>query len=102
MQATIFIKKSFFILVLLFCSQVTHALAHIPPIGCVVNLTNTLNTQQVQTLTKILQQFEDQTGNQVAILIIDSTQLETIEEYSLRVEETWKLGKKILIIAYYF
>jgi uncharacterized protein len=44
-------------------------------------------------------------GSQIAVLIIASTAPETIEQYSLRVAEQWKLGRKkiddgaILVIA---
>jgi uncharacterized protein len=41
-----------------------------------------------------LAQYEDSTSNQIAILIISTLDNEVLEEYSLRVAETWKLGQK--------
>ena len=44
-------------------------------------------------------------GVQIAVLIIPTTQPETIEQYSIRVVDAWKLGRKrvddgaLLIIA---
>jgi len=38
--------------------------------------------------------FEKQTGAQVAVLTIDSLDGEVLEDYSLKVAQTWKLGRK--------
>ena len=38
--------------------------------------------------------MEADTGTQVAVLTIDSLEGEQLEEYSLRVAETWALGRK--------
>jgi uncharacterized protein len=38
--------------------------------------------------------FEQKTGNQVAVLTIESLQGEVLEDFSLKVAETWKLGQK--------
>lgn len=37
---------------------------------------------------------EQRTGNQVAVLTVDSLDGEPIEDYSMRVAQTWKLGQK--------
>jgi len=37
---------------------------------------------------------EQRTGNQVAVLTVDSLDGEPIEDYSVRVAQTWKLGQK--------
>jgi len=92
MQATASIKKALFILLLFCCSHV-YALA-VPSIGRVVDLTHTLTAQQTTQLTEELRQFEAQKGSQIAVLIVDTTTPETIEQYSLRVAQTWKLGRK--------
>jgi uncharacterized protein len=41
-----------------------------------------------------LADFEKQTGAQVAVLTIDSLDGEVLEDYSIRVAQTWKLGRK--------
>ncbi len=48
----------------------------------------------VDQLEKSLKIYEDSTSNQIAILIIPTLDGEPLEEYSLRVAEKWKLGKK--------
>jgi len=37
--------------------------------------------------------FEDETGAQIAVLTIDSLEGDALEDYSMRVVETWKLGR---------
>jgi uncharacterized protein len=78
----------------------------VPPLtGRVVDLTGTLSADQAATLEQKLKAFEDRKGSQLAVLIVPTTQPETIEQYSLRVAEQWKLGRKkvddgaLLIIA---
>jgi uncharacterized protein len=53
-----------------------------------------LSQQTIDQLEKLLAQYEDSTSNQIAILIINTLDNEVLEEYSLRVAETWKLGQK--------
>lgn len=53
-----------------------------------------LKQETIDKLEKQLEAYEDSTSNQIAVLIISSLEGETIEEYSLRVAEKWKLGQK--------
>lgn len=94
MQATMPIKKVLFIMLLLCWSQFAYALVAIPPISRVVDLTHTLTAQQITHLSEVLRQFETQKGAQIAVLIVNSTDPETIDQYGLRVAESWKLGRK--------
>ncbi len=78
----------------------------VPPLtGRVVDLTGTLSSDRAAALDQKLKAFEDRKGSQVAVLIVPTTQPETIEQYSLRVVEQWKLGRKkvddgvLLIVA---
>lgn len=78
----------------------------VPPLtGRVVDLTATLLPDQAATLEQKLKDFEGRKGSQLAVLIVPTTQPETIEQYSLRVVEQWKLGRKkiddgaLLIVA---
>jgi uncharacterized protein len=52
-----------------------------------------LSAATVDNLEKQLKSFEDSTTNQIAVLIVPSLDGEVIEQYSLRVVETWKLGQ---------
>jgi uncharacterized protein len=74
----------------------SEGLAPIPPLtGRVVDLTSTLSAPDVQALTAKLAAWEQKTGgNQLAVLIVPSTQPEPIETYSIRVAEAWKIGRK--------
>ena len=60
----------------------------------VTDLTDTLGTNQISILERKLSEFEQRKGSQIAVLIVPSTQPEAIEQYSLRVVEKWKLGRK--------
>ena len=59
----------------------------------VTDQTATLSAEQVAALEAKLAQFERQKGTQIAVLIVPTTGDETIEQYGLRVAETWKLGR---------
>ncbi|MCP1175139.1 TPM domain-containing protein [Ralstonia chuxiongensis] len=71
----------------------------------VTDLTGTLTRAQLASLEQKLQQFEAEKGSQVAVLMVPTSEPETIEQYSIRVVEQWKLGRKgtddgaLLIIA---
>jgi uncharacterized protein len=73
--------------------------------GRVVDQTGTLTTSQQSALENTLRTFEDRKGSQIAVLIVPSSAPETIEDYSLRVAEQWKLGRKkvddgaVLVVA---
>lgn len=60
----------------------------------VTDLTGTLDGAQNAALTQKLADFEKQQGAQIAVLLLPSTQPETIEQYSIRVVDKWKLGQK--------
>lgn len=51
-----------------------------------------LSQATVERLEQQLIAYEDSTSNQLAILIIPSLDGEVIEQYSLRVAESWRLG----------
>ncbi|MFA6232659.1 MAG: TPM domain-containing protein [Bacteroidota bacterium] len=53
-----------------------------------------LSASAVTELETALAAYEDSTGNQIVLLTIPSLDGESLEEYSLRVVETWKLGQK--------
>ncbi len=78
----------------------------VPPLtGRVVDLTATLAPDQKATLEQKLQAFEARKGTQIAVLMVPTTEPETIEQYSLRVAEQWKIGRKkvddgaVLVVA---
>ena len=62
--------------------------------GRVVDLTGTLTADQKTALEAKLAAFEAEKGAQIAVLLVPTTQPEAIEQYSIRVVEAWKLGRK--------
>ncbi len=60
----------------------------------VIDFTQTLNTEQIASLTQQLSSLEQAKGSQLAILMVPTTGDETIEQYSIRVTDEWKLGRK--------
>ncbi len=71
----------------------------------VTDLTTTLDRTTQSTLEESLRAFEEKHGSQIAVLLVPTTEPETIEQYSMRVAESWKLGRKgvddgaILLVA---
>lgn len=62
--------------------------------GRVVDQTGTLSASDAAALTQRLKDLETRKGSQVAVLIVPTTQPETIEQFSIRVAEAWKIGRK--------
>jgi uncharacterized protein len=60
--------------------------------GRVVDEAGILSPAAEEALTRTLEELESSTGAQVAVLTIPSLGDEALEDYSLRVAETWKLG----------
>lgn len=60
----------------------------------VTDLTGTLSAEQQAALEASMAQLERQKGSQIAVLLVPTTQPEDIAQYSIRVIEAWKLGRK--------
>jgi uncharacterized protein len=83
------------LLALLMMSGAARAEVAVPPLTKrVTDLTATLDAQQTQALESRFAAFEAKKGAQLAVLIVPTTQPETIEQYGIRVVEAWKLGRK--------
>ena len=66
----------------------------VPFLSCRVNDTAAiLSSDAKQRIEEELRKLEEDTGAQVAVLTIPALDGESLEEYSLRVAETWKLGR---------
>ena len=82
------------------------ALETIPTLsGHVVDKIGLLSPNAQTRLEQMLGDYESRTGSQIAVLAVASTAPETIEQYSIRVADAWKLGRKnvddgvILLVA---
>ena len=60
----------------------------------VTDVTGTLTAGQQAELEQKLADFEARKGAQIAVLLVPTTQPEQIEQYSIRVADAWKLGRK--------
>ena len=60
----------------------------------VTDLTGTLSPVEKQALEAKLADWEARTTNQLAVVIVPTTKPESIEEYSIRLAEAWKVGQK--------
>jgi uncharacterized protein len=94
------------LLLILGAGSLTHAEIAVPHLSArVMDLTGTFTANEAQALEQTLRTFESTKGGQIAVLIVPTTEPETIEQYGIRVAEQWKLGRKgvddgaILIVA---
>src|SRR5919109_2753449 len=73
--------------------------------GRVNDYAGLISSNKAQELEGRLAQFEKETGHQIAVLTIPSLEGDALEEFSIRVAESWKIGQKgfdngaILIVA---
>ena len=87
--------KALMITALLLSAPSAGADVAVPPLESrIIDLTGTLPNDLTAELEQRLASFEAKKGSQLAVLIVPTTQPETIEQYSIRVVESWKLGRK--------
>lgn len=71
----------------------------------VTDLTGTLTKEEISILEQKLQTFQDTFGSEVILVIVPTTGDESIEEYTIRLAEKWKVGREdiddgvILLVA---
>ena len=94
------------LLVLFACQLRAQDFAAIPPLTAhVTDSAGMLNASQRAALENVLTEYEQRSGSQIAVLLVSSTAPEAIEQYSIRVADQWKLGRKgvddgvILVVA---
>jgi uncharacterized protein len=78
----------------------------VPPLrGRVNDYAKLLSQERALALEAQLEKFEQETGHQIAVLTIPSLEGDSLEDFSIRVAESWKIGKKgfdngaILLVA---
>ena len=92
-------------LLLLFAALANADVAVPPYAARVIDVTGTLSGGTVARIESKLTDLETRKGSQIAVLIVPSTQPEEIEQYSIRVADAWKPGRKnvddgaILVVA---
>lgn len=89
--------RHFLALLFLFCTACMATAAEpltLPPLTApVVDRTQTLAPEALAALNERLQRLSTDKGSQIAILILPSTQPESIEQFSIRLAEAWKIGR---------
>ena len=67
----------------------------IPPLdNWVVDTTGTFSAPEQQALTQRLQNLEQSKGAQVFVLVVPTTEGESIDQYTRRVYDAWQVGRK--------
>lgn len=80
---------------LLAFATMAHAEVAVPVLKArITDLTGTLSAQQTQQLEAKLAALEQRKGAQVVVLMLPTTQPEDIFDYSTRVFDQWKIGRK--------
>jgi uncharacterized protein len=100
------LRRALLAAALLIAAGLAIAEVAVPPLTSrVTDLTGTLSAQQRSALEERLAAFEARKGSQIAVLVVPTTEPETIEQYGIRVAEQWKIGRKgvddgaILVVA---
>ena len=82
-------------LTLLLIALLARAEVAVPPLTSrVTDLTGTLSGEAVTRIETKLANLEAKKGSQIAVLIVPTTAPEDIEQFAIRVEDAWKLGRK--------
>jgi len=90
-------KKTFCALFVFFTSAcfIFAALPEIPKLtGRVVDKANMISPAGRAKISAAIQRLEKITGGQMAVLTIPSLNGDALEDFSMRVAETWKIGRK--------
>ncbi len=75
-------------------AHLASALQPIPKLEArVTDLTGTLTAGEQAELEQKLRAFEERKGAQIAVLVVGTTNPEDIAQYSIRVVDSWKLGR---------
>jgi uncharacterized protein len=88
--------KVFFIWLIFFLLSGQAFALEVParPEGRVTDLTGTLSRNEKVILERKLADFEKETTNQIAVLLIPTLKGDSLEDYSIRLAEKWKIGQK--------
>src|SRR5689334_15090548 len=81
------------LLLVLFAVASPAAALEVPPLrGRVNDLAGVMSTPEQGGLEQRLKAFEAQTGHQFALLTVPSLEGDSLEDFSIRVVEAWRLG----------
>lgn len=85
-----------FLILFLSLTAVSSAAAlEVPPLrGRINDYAGLIPAERAQALEERLARFERETGHQVAVLTVPGLEGEDLEGFSIKVAESWKIGKK--------
>jgi uncharacterized protein len=87
--------KRLFLMMMLFFSIYSVFSLNLPELtGRVVDLTGTFSDSEKTGLETLLSKYENLSGNQLVVAMIDSLEGDSIEDYSISLAEKWKIGFK--------
>lgn len=86
-------------LIVLSCLSVLSACAghqaYVPPLeGRVTDLAGVFSSSDRDNLTRLLSEYQDETHHQIVVLTVPTLNGETIESFSLRTMNAWRIGLK--------
>ncbi len=95
MIGTISPKKAFLLAATAaFCAALPLSALEVPAMAGPVNdVAGVMTANERAELSAYLTEVSNETGTQVAVLVVNSLEGESIETYSMRVAEAWKLGQ---------
>ena len=89
------VRKSIFCVLMFACIAFSAFALDVPKLETpIMDMANIMDSSDEYALNQKLTNLSNETGIQVAVLIISSLEGEAIESYSMRVAENWKLGQK--------
>ncbi len=91
------LRRLALLLTLLLAGPALHAqdVLPVPPLsGRVIDQTGTLSAPSIEALSEKLARFEAESGPQIVVLMVPTTQPEDIAAYAQRVGDTWKIGRR--------
>ncbi len=91
------VRQLALLLTLLLAGPALHAqdVLPVPPLsGRVIDQTGTLSAAQASALSDKLAAFEAESGPQIVVLLVPTTQPEDIAAYAQRIGDAWKIGRR--------
>ena len=85
-----------FAILLVLAAAISALALEVPPkpLGRVSDYSSILTSSQIAALDRTLAEFEQQTTNQIAVVLIPTLAGDSLEDYSIRLAEKWQIGQK--------
>jgi len=89
-----FIKIQQFIILSLFIPALLSLKVPDAPAGRISDYAGMLSVSAKEEITAVLEEFENKTSVQIAVVTFPSLEGESLEDFSIRLAEKWKIGQK--------